>query len=191
MRYEAVVIGASAGGIEALKIVLPALPGTFPLPVVIVQHIGGHTDGFLAEYLNFASALTVKEAEDKESLRPGHAYFAPGGYHLLVENDRTLSLSVDPPVHFSCPSIDVLFESAADAFGRALIAAVLTGATSDGAHGLQTVKRCGGLTLAQDPKEAMSAVMPQAAIDAAQPHHIVRVAQIAPLLVRLAAEQAP
>ena len=187
MRYAAVVIGVSAGGIEALKVLLPALPASFPLPIAIVQHRDQRSDGFLAHYLNTMSGITVSEAEDKDPLCGGHAYLAPAGYHLLIEADRSLSLSVDGRVNFSCPSVDVLFESAADAFAEALIGVVLTGANADGAHGLKTIKDRGGLAVVQDPRTASSAAMPTAALGATPVDHVVDLVQIAPLLIRVSA----
>jgi two-component system, chemotaxis family, protein-glutamate methylesterase/glutaminase len=187
MRYAAVVIGVSAGGIEALKIVLPALPTFFPLPVAIVQHRDPHGDGFLAQYLDRMSRIAVREAEDKEPFCPGHAYLAPAGYHLLIESDRSLSLSVDPRVNHSCPSIDVLFESAADVFAASLIGIVLTGGNADGAQGLKAIKARGGLAVVQDPQTASAKAMPRAALETAPVDHVVDLMQIAPLLVRMSA----
>ena len=186
MRYQAVVIGVSAGGLEALKVILPALPASFPFPIAVVQHRDECSDGFLAEYLDRMSAVTVSEAEDKEPLCAGHAYMAPAGYHLLIESDRSFSLSVDPRVNYSCPSIDVLFESAADAFGESLIGIVLTGANADGAQGLKAIKARGGLAIVQDPTTAQATAMPRAALEATPVDYLVDLQQIAPLLVRVA-----
>lgn len=185
MRYEAVVIGVSAGGIEALKAILSPLPASFPLPIAIVQHRDVRSDCFLAEYLDRLSGLAVREAEDKEPLRPGHAYLAPAGYHLLVESDRSFSLSVDPRVNYSCPSIDVLFESAVDAFADSLIGIVLTGANADGARGLKAIKARGGVAIVQDPKTAQAAAMPRAALEATEVDYVVDLQDIAPLLLRI------
>jgi two-component system chemotaxis response regulator CheB len=185
MRYEAVVIGVSAGGIEALKVILAPLPASFPLPITIVQHRDERPDGFLAEYLNRLSGVSVSEAEDKEPLRAGHAYLAPAGYHLLIESDRTFSLSVDPRVNYSCPSIDVLFESAADAFAESLIGIVLTGANADGARGLKAIKARGGLAIVQNPQTAQAAAMPRAALEATAVDYLVDLPQIAPLLLQI------
>jgi len=189
MAYEAVVIGASAGGLQALKTLLPALPAAFAPPIIIVQHIGGRSDNFMVEYLNQISQITVKEAEDKEPLCSGTAYVAPPGYHLLVEPDRSLSLSVDARVNYSCPSIDVLFESAADAFGTVLIGIVLTGANADGAHGLKTIKQHGGLAIVQNPQQAESAAMPKAALAACRADYVVNLEGLAPLLLQLTAQE--
>jgi len=180
-----VVIGVSAGGIEALKVILTPLPASFPLPIAIVQHRDERSDDFLAEYLNRLSALAVSEAEDKEPLCAGHAYLAPAGHHLLLESDRSFSLSVDPRVNYSCPSIDVLFESAADAFEESLIGIVLTGANADGAQGLKAIKARGGLTIVQDPQTAQAAAMPRAALAATAVDYLVDLSEIAPLLLQI------
>ncbi len=189
MRYEAVVIGVSAGGIEALKVILSALPASFPLPIAIVQHRDERSDGFLAEYLNRLSRLAVSEVEDKDRLCPGHVHLAPAGYHLLIESDRSLSLSVDPRVNYSCPSIDVLFESAADAFADALIGIVLTGANADGAKGLKAIKARRGLAIVQDPETALAPAMPRAALEATTVDYLVDLQDIAPLLMRIGTMQ--
>jgi two-component system, chemotaxis family, protein-glutamate methylesterase/glutaminase len=183
--FEAAVLGVSAGGMHALKTILSALPATFSLAIAIVQHTSAQSDGFLAEHLNRCSMIRVKEAEDKEILSRGTAYLAPAGYHLLIEPDKSFSLSVDDKVNFSRPSIDLLFESAAEAFGEALIGVVLTGANADGALGLKAIKRHGGLAVVQNPVTAESSRMPQAAIDATSVDHIVDLERIALLLRRL------
>ncbi|UXY15367.1 chemotaxis protein CheB [Chitiniphilus purpureus] len=163
---QAVVIGASAGGIEALLRLLPALPATCACPIVTVLHLPeGHTS-LLPEVFAPRVALAVKEADEKEVLQPGTLYFAPPGYHLLIESDRTFALSIDAPVHYSRPSIDVLFQSAATVYGGSLAAVLLTGANEDGATGLARVVECGGRVLIQDPDEAQIAVMPKAGIRA-------------------------
>jgi two-component system chemotaxis response regulator CheB len=189
--YEAVVIGASAGGMRALTAILSRLPEAFAAPIAIVQHVDAQADGYLAEHLNAACALTVKEAEDKESLRAGTVYLAPGGYHLLVEPDRSLSLSVDEKVNFARPAIDVLFESAADAFGGALIGVVLSGGNGDGASGLKAIKRRGGVAIVQDPACAEARQMPQAALAAAKADHVVGLDGVAALLIELCGDKRP
>jgi len=183
--FEAVVLGVSAGGMHALKTIVQALPAAFSLPIAIVQHLGPQSEAYLAEHLNRFSAIEVKEAEDKETLRPGTAYLAPAGYHLLIEPDRSFSLSVDDKVNYSRPSIDLLFESAADAFGDALIGVVLTGANSDGAHGLRAIKQRGGLAVVQNPDTAEASRMPRAALAATAVDHIVDLERIAMLLRNL------
>ncbi len=187
MPYEAVVIGASAGGIVALKVILSSLPAFFPLPIAIVQHRDERGGSFMAEYFNRMSRVRVTEAEDKEPLCAGHAYLAPAGYHLLIEPDRSFSLSVDARVNYSCPSVDVLFESAADAFAESLIGIVLTGANADGAQGLKAVKARGGLAIVQDPESAQARAMPCAALEATTVDYVVDLNRIAPLLVQLSA----
>jgi two-component system chemotaxis response regulator CheB len=181
---EAVVIGGSAGAFSALKILLPGLPATLRVPLIVVVHLPPGRPSAIAEVFSHEQ-LRVKEADDKEPLEPGTIYFAPPGYHLLVEADRSLALAADEPVHFSRPSIDVLFESAADVFGERLLAIVLSGASEDGADGLDAVRRRGGLTIVQDPATAEQAAMPKAAIAAGEPTAIVPVEEIAGLLAGL------
>jgi len=183
--FEAVVIGVSAGGMNAMKTILSMLPATFHLPIVIVQHIAPQSDSYFSEYLERFSNIKVKEAEEKEKLRAGTAYIAPSDYHLLIEPDQSFSLSADDKVNYSRPSIDLLFESAADVFGNKLVGIVLTGANSDGSYGLKTIKDRGGLAIVQDPKTAESPFMPQAAINATSVDYIVNLGGIAPLLLKL------
>ncbi|SDC67703.1 two-component system, chemotaxis family, response regulator CheB [Paenibacillus sp. UNCCL117] len=185
MSYEAVVIGVSAGGLKALGTLLPLLSPRFALPLLIVQHTREGSESFLAEHLNERSSIRVKEADDKEYVLPGCAYLAPPGYHLLVEEDRSLSLSVDPPVLHSRPSIDVLFESAAYVYERHCIGVVLTGASGDGSMGLRRIKRAGGLTVVQNPLTAECGTMPLAAIRTAEPDYILDLEEIAGLLNEL------
>jgi two-component system, chemotaxis family, protein-glutamate methylesterase/glutaminase len=181
-QYEAVVIGVSAGGLRALSLLLSSLSRAFPLPVIIVQHTKEGCDSFLAEHLSTQAPFRVKEADDKEYLQPGCVYLAPPGYHLLVEEDRSLSLSVDPPVMHSRPSIDVLFESAAYVFEHTCIGVVLTGANEDGSQGLRQIKRYGGLAIVQNPQTAESPKMPSAAIREAGPDYILDLEDIGRLL---------
>ena len=162
---EAIVIGASAGALDALSAILPALPRGFGLPVIVVVHVPPDKRSVLAELFQTKCQVSVREAEDKEPIVGGTVYFAPPDYHLLVETDKYLSLSSDEPVLFSRPSIDVLFESAADAYGPALIAIVLTGANHDGAKGMQAVVEAGGTALVQNPQGAFASAMPEAAIE--------------------------
>lgn len=164
VRPQAVVIGASAGALEALTTILPALPSDFPVPIMLVVHIPGDKRSVLAELFQAKCRINVLEVEDKEPLAGGTAYFAPPNYHLLVETNGTLSLSSDEPVMFSRPAIDVLFESAADTFGSALVGIVLTGANHDGARGLRAICDVGGHAVVQDPATAFAAAMPEGAI---------------------------
>jgi two-component system, chemotaxis family, protein-glutamate methylesterase/glutaminase len=162
---EAVVIGASAGALGALSVILPALPAGFRLPLIVVVHVPSDKRSMLAELFQAKCRIPVREAEDKEPINPGTVYFAPSDYHLLVETEKSLSLSSDEPVLFSRPSIDVLFESAADSYGAALIAIILTGANQDGAKGMRAVAEAGGITLVQNPDGAFASAMPEAAIE--------------------------
>jgi two-component system chemotaxis response regulator CheB len=161
---KAVVICASAGALEALSVVLPALPADYPLPVLVVVHVPPDKKSVLAELFRAKCKIQVREPEDKDPIRGGTIYFAPPDYHLLVETDESLSLSDDEPVLFSRPSIDVLFESAADAYGAHLVAVVLTGANEDGAKGLRAVADAGGIAVVQNPTGAYATAMPLAAI---------------------------
>lgn len=161
---EVVVIGASAGALEALSVILPALPATFGLPVVVVVHLPPDKRSILAQLFQAKCRIQVREAEDKEPISAGTVYFAPPDYHLLVESGKSLALSRDEPVLFSRPSIDVLFEAAADAYGSGVIAIILTGANQDGAEGMQAVVAAGGTAIVQDPIGAFSGAMPEAAM---------------------------
>jgi two-component system, chemotaxis family, protein-glutamate methylesterase/glutaminase len=183
--FECVAIGASAGGLQALRTLLSGLPAAFPIPIVIVQHVGPRGDFYLSEVLDRATAIAVKEAEDKELMHSQTAYVAPAGYHLLVERDGTLSLSVDEKVNFCRPAIDPLFESAADAFGQGLIGIVLTGANADGAKGLVRIKEKGGYAIVQDPRSAESPCMPQAAIEAVRVDKVLDLDDVSSFLAGL------
>ena len=173
MKYELIVIGTSLGGLDALRTILTELPKRFPVPIAVVQHRDKDSDETFVRILQIKCNLIVNEAHDKDILRSGFVYLAPADYHLLVEDDH-LCLTIDPPVQFSRPSIDVLFESAARAKKERLIGIILTGANSDGAQGLAAVKARGGYALVQDPKTAEASGMPEAAIAAC------RVDQVAP-----------
>jgi two-component system chemotaxis response regulator CheB len=182
---EAVAIGTSAGGIDALFALLGGLPAAYPLPIVTVLHVPETHDSRLAEVFGARLALRVREAAAGAPVEPGTLYFAPSGYHLLVEADRTFSLSCEPPVLFSRPSIDVLLESCADAYGPRLAALVLTGASEDGARGLAQVRAGGGLAAVQSPQEAAHATMPAAAVAHASPQWVLPLAGLHELLQRL------
>lgn len=161
---EAVVVGASAGGVEILSALLSCLPANCPAAFFIVMHIPRERPSRLPEVFSARCVLPVKEAEDKEPVQPGTVYFAPPDYHLLLDRGPALALSSDEPVHFSRPSIDVLFESAADIYGERLLGLILTGANQDGAAGLAAVARAGGRTVVQDPETAAVAFLPRAAL---------------------------
>jgi len=165
-RIRAVVMGASAGAVEALSAILPALPAGYPLPVIVVVHLPPDKDSAMAKLLQMKCRVDVREVEDKEPLEAGTVYIAPPDYHVLVEHDERLSLSSEEPVFYSRPSIDVLFESAADVYGPGLVGIVLTGANSDGAQGLRAICAAGGTALVQHPEQAYATAMPQAALEA-------------------------
>ena len=184
-KYEAVVIGVSTGSFEALLRIIPKLPEDFELPIIIVNHMFPDADNFFINFLNEKSKLNVMEAMEKERINKGKVYLAPANYHLLVEPDKTLSLSVDPPLSYSRPSVDMLFETAAYAYSGKLIGVVLTGANFDGTAGLKKIKQAGGLTIVQDPQTAQSKAMPQSAIDQVNPHHIIPINKIASFIVKL------
>jgi two-component system chemotaxis response regulator CheB len=179
--FDLVVIGSSSGGIEALTTILSLLPKDFMLPIVIVQHRAELSPG-LTDVLQTCSALPVVEPEDKQQIDPGNVYIAPSGYHLLIEN-QSFSLSIDGPVNWSRPSIDVLFESAAENFGERVIGIVLTGRNDDGAHGLARMKEFRAMTIVQDPSSAINRDMPDSAIAGSNVDHILDLTHIADLLI--------
>jgi two-component system chemotaxis response regulator CheB len=184
-QYDAIVIGSSAGGLRALLELFSFIPKLYPIPIIIVQHLLDGNESMLAEFLNEKAAIRVKEAEDKEPIMKGCAYLAPPGYHLLIEDDHTLSLSMDPRVNFSRPSIDVLFDSAAFVYEERCVGIVLTGASGDGSQGLNRIKVNGGLTLVQDPATAEFSTMPNAAIHATAVDHILTLDEMGHFLISL------
>lgn len=197
--YEFIVVGASLGGLHALEILLTGLPKDFPVPVAIAQHRHKASDDSLSIVLQRQSALPITEVEDKDTIMPGRVYLAPPDYHLLVEESQTqwdsdgeyrtsvptFALSTEAPVLYARPSIDVLFESAADAYGEKVIGVILTGASNDGTQGLARIKANGGLTIVEEPSTACCATMPKAAIAAVPIDWILPLDEIAPLLVSL------
>ena len=184
-RFAATVIGGSAGGISAVTAIVSGLPASFPLPVVLVLHQSPDQPPCWVEYLGRQARLPVTEAEDKMPLTAGTVYCAPPGYHLLMETDGSLALSVDAKVNFARPSIDLLFSSAAEAFGAALIGIVLTGANNDGARGLAEIVAGGGLAMVQSPRTAEWPTMPEAALQAVPEALVVNLEDIAITLVEL------
>lgn len=169
----AVVIGASAGAVQTLLALLPALPSDFPVPILVVVHVPADRTNALVSLMQAKCRLVVKEAEDKEPALKGAVYFAPSDYHLLVEVDGALALSSDETVNYSRPSIDVLFETAADAYGPHVTGIILTGANHDGAAGLRAIANAGGLALVEDPTNAYAPIMPQAALAACETAHVM------------------
>ena len=159
-----IIIGGSSGSLEALLIILPGLDKPFSVPIIIVLHRSTSNDNGLIDLLSSKTVLQVKEADEKDLLQPGWIYLAPPDYHLLMEEDGTVSLDASPKVNYSRPSIDVSFTSAAEVYRAALTAVLLSGANSDGTDGMKTVRMCGGRNIIQDPAEAMVSYMPQQAI---------------------------
>lgn len=181
---EAVVIGGSAGAVTALGSILSELPASFPA-VLVVLHIPPTTPSLLVEVFAPSCRMRVCEPDAFDPVESGSVYFAPPDYHLLVERDRRCALSIAPPVHFSRPSVDVLFESAAAAYGCALAAVVLTGASEDGAAGLRAVHAAGGIAFVQEPASAEASIMPRSALAAVPSARVVRLPEIARQLLSL------
>jgi two-component system chemotaxis response regulator CheB len=190
-RIDAVVIGASAGGVQALSVLLPALPAESSVSVFIVQHLPRDRPSLLVDVFARKCLLRVREAEDKEPVVAGTVYFAPTDYHLLVDQGPQLSLSADDPVHHSRPSIDVLFESAAEIYRQRLLGIILTGANEDGACGLAAVHDAGGLTVVQEPETAHSPQMVISALNLRPADHVLSLERIAELLQTLVREAGP
>jgi two-component system chemotaxis response regulator CheB len=184
-HIEGIVIGGSAGAVEALDWLLPALPRGFPAAVFVVLHLPRERPSVLAEIFAAKCAVPIEEAEDKEPVRPGTVYFAPPDYHLLIEQGPSLALSVDDPVNYSRPSVDVLFESAADIYGRSLMGIVLSGGSADGAAGLAAVRSAGGLTVVQEPRSAAVPLMTMSAIERCSVDYVLPLAEMAALLRRI------
>lgn len=186
MRFDAVAIGASAGGLEALGAVLAALPADFPAAVMVVQHIAPSADDSLAQRFQRRCRLPVREAGDKEPILPGVVFIAPADFHLMVEPELRFSLSREERVNYSRPSIDVLMETAAETFCSRLTGVILTGASADGAAGLAAIKRMGGRAIVQAPETAEVDIMPKAAIAACSVDAILPLGDIGPALANLA-----
>lgn len=182
--FDIVVIGASLGGLSALEVLLKGLPQDFPAAIVAVLHRYRHAHTSLSNVLQPAIALPLQEVDDKVTVQPGQVYLAPADYHLLVEKGH-LALSTDAPVTYARPSIDVLFQSAADAYGSRTVGVILTGASQDGADGLARIKARGGRAIAQDPNTAECRVMPEAAIARTTVDWILPLTAVAPRLVNL------
>jgi two-component system chemotaxis response regulator CheB len=180
-RTALVVIGCSLGGLQALQVILRTLPGSYPIPIAVAQHRHPSSE-ILSLHLQQSSELAVCDAEDQEPFKPGHVYLAPANYHLIVDG-RAFRLSVDEAVQYARPSVDVLFESAADALQQLVAAVILTGANADGAVGVARIKQGGGLVLVQDPAESVAPEMPSAAIAMTEVDHVLPLEQIARFLI--------
>jgi two-component system, chemotaxis family, protein-glutamate methylesterase/glutaminase len=181
-RAEIVVIGASLGGLNAIIEVLSAIPPGFPTPIAFVQHRGTSDPHVLEMLLRRYTKLQVREPQDKEPIRTGHFYLAPADYHLIVERGE-FSLSTEHAVSYARPSIDVLFETAADAYGAGTVGVIMTGANHDGAAGSRRIKEQGGRLIAQDPATAECAVMPRAAIQVTEADRVLPLSEIGGCLV--------
>ena len=182
-RPEVIAIGASLGGLDALVRVLEPLPKDLPVPIAIVQHRRADGDSRLAELLSSRTGIRVVEAEAQAEVAPGKVYLAPSDYHLLIEGD-TFELSLDPPVNFARPSIDVLFESLADS-GRAAIGVLLTGSSVDGAAGIARLAQRDAITIVQDPADAESPIAPQAALLRMNPTYVLSIAGVGALIAEV------
>lgn len=178
MNYAAIAIGTSAGGIEALKAILKGIDKPLSVPIVIVQHLSPRHESYLPSILAQVTGHNVKEIEEKERLESGWIYIAPPNFHVLVEKDETLSLTVEKRVCYARPSIDVMFETAADAYREKLIGVILTGANHDGALGMKRIKELGGYTIIQNPERAYSSEMPYAALGEIDPDAILDIEEI-------------
>lgn len=189
MSYSVVGIGTSWGGLAALTTLLGGLPADFSIPVVVVQHRSADSERLLSQLLQDATDLRVCEIEDKDELAAGTVHLAPANYHVLIE-EGYVSLTVEEPVRFSRPSIDVMLTSAADTYGSAVIGVVLTGANEDGARGLADIVKRGGRALVQDPKTAEIPIMPAAAIRAVPTAEVLPLTTLVPRLIELSGANA-
>ena len=186
---DAVVVGASAGGVEVLSVLLSMIPADCRVSFFVVVHIPRERPSLLPELFAGRCALPVREAEDKEPVQPGTVYFAPPDYHMLIDRGPALALSGDEPVHFSRPSIDVLFDSAADIYGERLMGVILTGANQDGAEGLAAVGRAGGRTIVQEPDSAAVAFLPRAALESGPVDAVLSIERLQALFSTWPAEE--
>lgn len=184
-RIKAIVVGASAGGIEAMMQIFSTLTPDYPLPIICVLHMPDKHDSNLAEIFQQWTRIKVQDAEDKDSIQKSRLYFAPSGYHLLVEDDETFALSCEQPVNYSRPSIDLLMQTAANAYGKGVLGILLTGANFDGAMGMKAIKDQGGITIVQEPLDAKSGTMPKEAIKLQKPDLIQGLSEIKLMLLRL------
>ena len=178
-KIGALVIGGSAGSLDVLLKILPEINPNLDFPIIIVVHRKQGTDSLLSDLLSHRTELKVKEADEKEKINKGYVYIAPSDYHLLIEKDYTFSLDYSEKINYSRPSIDVTFQTAADAYGEQLVCLLLSGSNADGVNGLISVKKNGGITLAQDPDSAQVTYMPEQAILRANVTDILKIEQMA------------
>jgi two-component system, chemotaxis family, protein-glutamate methylesterase/glutaminase len=188
MDVRIVAVGTSLGGFQALRTVLGALTKDFRVPIAVVQHRSHNDSELFASLLATELQLPLIEVEDKQPISDGHVYICPANYHLLIDDDH-FALSADEPVIYARPSIDVLFESAAESFGQSAVGVLLTGMSRDGSAGLRKIKQCGGFTVVQDPATAEGPAMPEAAIASVTVDKILPLEEIAPFLMELCARQ--
>jgi two-component system chemotaxis response regulator CheB len=184
MEFKMATIGVSYGGLQALEIIFSGLPANLPIAIAIVQHRHKSSNGELIDFLQQYSLLPVIEIRDKQPIRAGNVYLAPADYHVLIDSGH-LALSTEAPVTYARPSIDVLFETAADAYGKQVIGIILTGSSSDGARGLAKIAACGGIAIVQEPATAISRIMPDAAIAAVPTAKMLSLSEITSFLVNL------
>ena len=180
-KFDLLIIGGSAGSLEVVLEILPLIREDIDYAIILVMHRRSG-DSLLTGLLSDKTRLMVKEAEEKELIQPGVVYIAPADYHLLVEQDRTFSLDFSEKIHYSRPAIDASFETAAEAFNSSLVGILLSGANADGAEGLLQIRQAGGLTIVQDPAEAVVSYMPQQALDNQAADKILKTRQIVELL---------
>ncbi len=184
-QIKAVVIGVSLGGMDALPVVLGPLPGEFPVPIIVVQHMHPTEDSYLVEYLNLRCKLKILESCEGAIPEAGQVYFAPANHHLIIGESGAFQISQGEKVNFARPSIDVLFKSASPFYGQCLAGILLTGANADGAAGMKLIKENGGLTIAQNPETAVAPAMPQSAINSCEVDFILTLEEIPKVLMRL------
>lgn len=185
VKYEAVVIGVSAGGMNALSALLSGIPENYTLPMIIVQHRAKEERDLLENVLQQKCKIKIKQADEKEAIKGGFIYVAPANYHLLIESDKTFSLSADATVRYSRPSIDVLFETAAEVYKEKLVGIILTGSNDDGANGMKSICSHNGMTIAQNPGEAQFPVMPEASIHTGAVKRVLLLIEIQQFLIQL------
>lgn len=181
-RFDLVVIGCSAGGIEALRLIFNKIEPSYRIPIAVVQHRSPNSPSIMVKYFSEITQLPVIEPDDKEPIQKGHIYFAPPNYHLLVAPDKRFNLNVDEAVYYSRPAIDVLFATAAEVYKDRLVGIIMSGANADGAEGLKKIKELGGLTIVQDPRTAYSPQMPEAAVNVASPDLVLNLNEIDELI---------
>jgi len=189
--WDAIVVGGSSGAIDVLNVLLPALPVGLAASVIVLLHLPCDRRSRLVDIFGYRCDLSVLEAEDQQAILPGHVYFGPPGYHLLVDHGPRLALSIDPPVNFSRPSIDVLFQSAADCYGERLLGVVLSGANEDGADGLAAIHAAGGHAVVQAPATAAMRAMPDAALARVPASQVLTPEDIAAFLAQLPTQRLP